>query len=135
VFFDQEEKDALRIGAGLQVAALSILWLQLSSAFPDRIRPPLHDGIVALSDPARLAGELRESGFAGVEVHEVEGVWEGPVGTPKRASMRHAGILVGTAEQPQRADEIAAAPQTGKEYQIPTLLARRQRACRSSTPW
>jgi hypothetical protein len=32
-----------------------------------------------------------------------------------RVSMRHAGMLIGTAELPQRADGIAAARRTGKE--------------------
>jgi SAM-dependent methyltransferase len=60
----------------------------LQSVFPGRVPPPLPDGFIALSDPARLAGELRECGFAGVEMHEVEGVWEGPVGDAYLEEMR-----------------------------------------------
>ncbi len=57
-----------------------VLWSALQSVFPDRPPPAQPDGFMALSDPARLADELRESGFGDVEVHEVEGVWEGPRG-------------------------------------------------------
>ena len=56
-----------------------IMALALRSVFPGCVLPR-PDGFIALSDPARLAGELRESGFVDVDVREVEGVWEGPVG-------------------------------------------------------
>lgn len=57
-----------------------IMWSALQSIFPDRLPPAQPEGFIALSDPARLADELRESGLADVEVRTVEGIWEGPGG-------------------------------------------------------
>jgi ubiquinone/menaquinone biosynthesis C-methylase UbiE len=60
----------------------------LQSVFPDRALPALPDGFIALADPARLANELRVSGFVDIEVREVEGIWEGPAGDAYLEEMR-----------------------------------------------
>ncbi|WP_207477580.1 class I SAM-dependent methyltransferase [Arenibaculum pallidiluteum] len=52
----------------------------LRSVFPDRAPPAPAEGFVALSDPSRLAAEMRSAGFADVEVEEIQAVWHGPAG-------------------------------------------------------
>lgn len=52
----------------------------LRSVFPHRVPPPPPPGRVALSDPGRLRSHMEHAGFAGVEVHRVEGVWRGVAG-------------------------------------------------------
>jgi SAM-dependent methyltransferase len=52
----------------------------MRTAFPDvppRSPPP---GMVAPSDPSRLADAMRTAGFASIEVQEVEGLWQGRAG-------------------------------------------------------
>lgn len=58
-----------------------ILAQALRAVFPDARPPSQPEGFIALSDPARLADEMRRAGFADVSVEEIEGVWKGPAGT------------------------------------------------------
>lgn len=57
-----------------------ILFEALREVFPDRPAPPWPEGFKALSDPGRLADAMAEAGFANVEVRQIEGSWEGPIG-------------------------------------------------------
>jgi len=49
----------------------------MRTAFPDVPPQSPPPGMVALSDPSRLADAMRASGFANIEVQEVEGLWRG----------------------------------------------------------
>jgi SAM-dependent methyltransferase len=52
----------------------------MRTVFPDRPPPAPPEGFITLSDPTRLADELRAAGFTDVLVREVEANWEGPAG-------------------------------------------------------
>lgn len=52
----------------------------LRSVFPDTAPPAPPEGLVALSDPIRLADEMRLAGFGDVAVHEIDVAWQGPAG-------------------------------------------------------
>jgi SAM-dependent methyltransferase len=52
----------------------------LRAVFPEQAPPPPPEGFVALSDPARLAEELRSTGFVDVEAEEIRTTWRGPAG-------------------------------------------------------
>jgi hypothetical protein len=52
----------------------------LRSVFPQNVPPAPPEGLVALSDPARLADELREAGLTDIVVDEIAPFWEGPAG-------------------------------------------------------
>jgi SAM-dependent methyltransferase len=71
----------------------------LRSVFPDRAPPPLPDGVVALTDPARLAAEMQDAGFTGVDVAESEVVWEGPAGEAYLAAMGDMHAYMGPYAQ------------------------------------
>ena len=52
----------------------------LRSTFPDRPPPLPPEGMAVLSDPGRLAAEMRAGGFDQVEVRELQATWRGPAG-------------------------------------------------------
>jgi SAM-dependent methyltransferase len=52
----------------------------MRTAFPDVPPQSPPQGMVALSDPSKLADAMRAAGFASIEVQEVEGVWQGRAG-------------------------------------------------------
>ena len=52
----------------------------MRTAFPTAVPRPPQPGMLALSDPSRLADAMRAAGFARVEIQEVEGVWQGRAG-------------------------------------------------------
>lgn len=57
-----------------------IMMQALRSVFPDAPPPAAPEGFLVLSDPSRLADEMKNVGLPFVEVEEVQTVWEGPSG-------------------------------------------------------
>lgn len=62
----------------------------LRSVFPDMRPPAPPQGFLALAEPDQLAREMAEVGLSGVDVEEIETVWEGPAG---QAYLKDVGEL------------------------------------------
>lgn len=57
-----------------------IMMQALRSVFPQSRPPAAPEGFLALSDPNRLANEMKQANMSSVDVEEFETVWEGPSG-------------------------------------------------------
>lgn len=89
----------------------------MRSTFPDRGPPPQNEGFIALSDPDRLAEEMRLVGFDKVEIEAVERVWEGPTGAAYVEDMRelHGYMPLFAALGPDDRSRIEDAIRTSTE--------------------
>ena len=52
----------------------------LKMTFPERVPPPIPEGMSYLSDKDHLSSELKDAGLENVQVRTVEGVWTAAAG-------------------------------------------------------